>query len=477
MGPASRLFAVAGLVAVVALPRASAAGEENLWPAFVTEKDDAGKGVSWTAAGPLFFSEPGPERGDGNFSGLRPFCTTMVQAGYTETDFLYPLFYFRQYPDATTWSLLGLVNKDGPETPAKGTQRFDLWPFYFSRTEADPQGNYKAVFPVYGTVRNRLGFSSLSWCVFPIYGRLGHQGTEITYTPWPFVRTYRGAEDGFALWPLFGSTQGPGATRQSFFLWPLVWNNTIAADTEAAPGTTPRREIGVLPFYSSEVSPSSVDENYLWPFFGYTETTAPVRYSERRYLWPFLVQGHGDTRTVEHWAPFYTHSVRSGVESTWVLWPLWHRTRWTDGDTAVSKDQFFYFLYWSGDQSSVSRPAAAPAFKRHIWPLLSLWDNGAGSRQLQFPSPLEVFFPDNRPVRVSWTPLFALYRYEHQPDGEERNSLLWNAVTWRRNAAGSLEEFHLGPLFGIHRGPEGGRWSILGFDFGSKQANPVPPPQ
>jgi hypothetical protein len=100
-----------------------------------------------------------------------------------------------------------------------------------------------------------------------------------------------------------------------------------------------------------------------------------------------------------------------------------------------------------------------------VWPLVSIWDNGAGSRQVQVPSPFEVFFPDNPDVRETWTPLTAIYRYDRKPTGETRSSLLWNAVTWRRGAGKGLEEFHLGPLLGMRRGPSGAAWTILGFDL------------
>jgi hypothetical protein len=99
---------------------------------------------------------------------------------------------------------------------------------------------------------------------------------------------------------------------------------------------------------------------------------------------------------------------------------------------------------------------------------LSIWDNGAGSRQVQFLSPFEVFFPDNSDVREAWSPLFTVYKYSHSPSGEERNSILWDAVTWRRDGSGNLEEFHLGPFLAIHHGAGGSSGRILGFDFGTK---------
>jgi hypothetical protein len=462
--------ALACLAAAAAASGAGAA-EVNAWPAAVFEEDDSGRTLSWSGAGPFLFSEPAPQPDAGTFSGLRPFWVEMDSGGVERTDILYPLFYTRRYGDVTKWSFFHLVNGEDPGAGAAGLagspeRHLDVWPFYFSLESPDPSESYHALLPLYGTVRQRLGFKRISWVAFPIYAQTERKGSETTYFAWPIVRSVQGSEHGFEVWPLFGATSGPGGSRHAFFAWPLFWDNTIAPGPDAPGGGKPSTQLGILPFYTRETAPGSVSENFLWPFFGYTEATAPARYSERRYFWPFLVQGRGDARLVERWGPFYTHSQSMGVASTWVMWPLWHRTRWADGDIGQQKTQFFYFLYSSLDQTSESRPGLQPAYKRHIWPLVSIWDNGAGSRQVQFPSPLEVFFPDNPDMRATWSPFFSLYRYDRRPDGGARSSMLWNAVTWRRGASGGLEEFHLGPLLGMCRDARGPRWSLLGFDFG-----------
>jgi len=470
----ARLTALAGLAAAAAAFRAQAY-EVNAWPAVVFQEDDAGQTQSWSALGPLLFSEPGPAPDSGRVSGLRPFYVELAGDECVKTDILYPLFYYRQYPDNYKWSVLQLINGEGVSAGAAKSagpadQHFDIWPFYFSHETPDPSETYHALLPIYGTIKYRLGYDRISWSPFPVYVQTVKRGTQATYMPWPFVKIIQGPEQGFAIWPLFGITNGPGVSHHSFFAWPFIWSNTLAPEFDAPAGSEPSTQLGFLPFYTRERAPGSVSENYLWPFFGYTERTLPSRYRETRYFWPFLVQGHGDDgKLVERWGPFYTHSEAKGGTSTWVGWPLWHRSTWVDDDTAQARTQFFYFLYWSLDQTSVSRPALSPAYKRHIWPLLSIWDNGAGSRQVEFPSVFEVFFPSNPDIRQTWTPLFSIYRYDRRPTGESRSSLLWNAVTWRHGVSGRLEEFHLGPLIGMQRRAEGGHWSILGFDFGQKR--------
>ncbi|HYD83744.1 MAG TPA: hypothetical protein VEA63_06815, partial [Opitutus sp.] len=291
----------------------------------------------------------------------------------------------------------------------------------------------------------------------------------------------------FAFWPLYGRLEKPGVFERRFYLWPFAWNNTIQtrhADGAPVADAAPRREFGVLPFYTAETAPGFVNKSYLWPFFGYTDRTEPTRYHETRYFWPFIVRGEGDDRDVNRFGPFYTHSEVKGVEKTWIAWPIYRERNWTDAGLVHEQRQVLYFLYRSTKQRSATNPAAASAEKAHLWPLISRWDNGAGRRQFQFPSPLEVFFPDNERIRVSWSPLFALYRFDQQAPDRRRHELLWGLFTKRTTP--ELRETHLGPLFTVkeregekriaigngllswRRSAPGARWRFFWFDFPRK---------
>jgi hypothetical protein len=468
----ARCTAYLSLAGAAAAFRASAA-EVYYWPAYVEWRDAAGSTVSWSAAGPFLFSAPLPAPAPGRASGFRPFYVKITDPDSEKTDILYPLFFHRKYPGAYKWSILNLINGEGitsrvTEAGGPKDHHFDVWPFYFSHETDSPDDTYHALLPVYGTIKYRLTFTKLFWAPFPLFVQTDKDDTHVTYVPWPIVRFISGAEKGFAIWPLFGVNRGPDVARHKFFLWPLIWDNTILPGPDAPEGTAPGTEVGFLPFYSREKSPGSENVNFGWPFFGYTVRTVPDQYSEKRYFWPFIVQGTGVDKHVNRWGPIFTHSVSKGIDSEWIGWPFWHRRKWVDGDIAETQTQFFYFVYWSVDEASVSRPALAHAYKRHYWPLVSIWDNGAGSRQIEVPSLFEVFFPDNPDMRVVWTPLLSFYRYSHRPTGEARSSLLWDAVTWRRNAAGALAELRLGPFLSMRRNPAGPALSILGFDFGAK---------
>lgn len=488
------------LAGAVACGRAE---ETNFWPLKVTE---TGTADDWTAAGPFLFSEPTAQ--GGRIFGFRPFYVEWdsiphfggalepgiplipesnlppgQKPALEEYTVLYPLFHYRDYGSTYSWSIFELIDDygrkagTGPFVAQGEATTFDIWPLYFSRHSPNASENYHALLPIGGHIQDKLGFAQVSFILFPLYVQYEREGAVTTEVPFPILRFTHGAEQGFELWPLFGHRERPGEWDRHYALWPLIWKSTaraepafsfasLAASAPAAPSEGVTRDLAVLPFYASAESPALTDRDYLWPFFGYTDRRAPYRYHETRYFWPFFVQGRGENHYHNRWGPFYTHSVVLGVDKTWVLFPAYRRAVWQTGNIAESRTQLLYFLYWRQNEWKASDPRAAPAYKVHYWPLLSAWDNGAGSRQWQALSPLEVFFPDNREMRRTWSPFFALCTHDEEPGGAVRTSLLWNAITWQSNRALGTSEFHLGPLFSMRRDASGRRsWRMFTLAF------------
>lgn len=453
-----RTSAAAALLLAYAVSAACAATDRNWWPVSVARDAEPGPATSWMAAGPLAFWQPLP---DGrSATGVRPFYVLRRQAdGLPEGgSILYPLVRWEHYPDGYSWTIFNLVNRRAVASAegAADLQAFEIWPVYFSRQTGAPETSYRAFFPLYGDVHQRFGQDRWRWVLFPLYGRFEQNGVTTTTVPWPFIKILRGdGNRGFEFWPLAGRREKAGVYRSEFALWPLLYRNVSALDQPE-----PRVQAGVLPFYAVDRQPGYVSETFGWPFWGYVHRTEPYRYHARHYLWPIWVQGRGDDRYVNRWGPFYTHSVVRGLEKRWVLWPLWHQRSWTEAGLQHERRQFLYFLYYSNVQHRPGQPGAR-AEKTHLWPLVSVWDNGAGRRQAQFPSPLEVFFPNNEHIRLTWSSLFSLYRYDQQAPGEVRHSLLWDGVTYERSAAAGTREFHLGPLLSVERNREERRWTLF----------------
>jgi hypothetical protein len=420
--------------------------ERNNWPIAVTQELSDGAVASAEYVGPLFFKKNIP--GEPYQAGFRPVYLISRVDNVESSYLLYPFFTWRSEEGYHSFSFFQLVNESRQtDTGKQPVRAFDVWPFYFSRDTGQPETSYQALFPIGGTIKQRLGFDRIHFVLFPLYAQVELKGSHTTHAPWPFLRFIGGAGDhGFEFWPLFGHRGRAGDYDSRFYLWPLIYKSTKNL-SEPQPDV----KLGVLPFYARATAPGYIDETYVWPFFGYAHRTQPVKYDEKRYLWPFLVQGRGDVSYVNRWAPVYTHSVIKGYDKTWFAWPVFRHARWEDGGIAQEQNQVLFFLYWSLTQRSSTNPQAAPAHKTHLWPLFSSWNNGAGLRQVQVFSPLEVFFPTNEPIRQLYSPLFALYRYDQRAPGDARHSVLFSLLSWRKSPA--EKEFHLGPLFSTRSTP------------------------
>ena len=305
--------------------------ERNIWPVTVRYQDAVDGGESWTGAGPFLFRKPAATADGSTGSGFRPFWVQLhnSQGEFRAGSFLYPLFNYTVDENTYRWSLLELIrawdrrpSAGAPSSVFDQRGEFEVFPFWFSRQSGDPELSYRALFPIYGTVKNKLGFERLSWTLFPLYVENEKRGAVTTSTPWPVIRVTRGAAHGWGVWPLFHYIDRPGVSRHETYLWPLGYNVTRHPTPDDPPGTQPRRDIGALPFFARSTGPGYINEDFLWPFFGYTERTSPMRYSERRFFWPFLVQGRGEDHFVNRFGPFYTHSIKKGYDKRWFMWPL-----------------------------------------------------------------------------------------------------------------------------------------------------------
>ncbi len=450
----------------LAAPTFSPAADENLWPVSVTRETAAGAVSRTDAAGPLLFDYTQPDRCEW---GLRPLFLhrTYTASDRTQDYFLFPIFYRTSQGADTRWSFFSLINSDlraaTTDEPADW-RGFDVWPFYFSRSTGKPETSYRALFPLQGTIKHRFGDDRIDFTLFPLYSRWQKGERTETDLVWPFYREIEGGgEEGWALWPLYGERQKTGdkPSRSRFVLWPFWLERDRAVDG----GNDTLR--ASFPFFSTRRAPGLRDDSIL--FFGTTHQTAPVAYDETRYLWPLWLQGHGaDGRIKNRWAPFYTHAVKpSGDDKTWVLWPCFRQENWTDSGLAQTKTQFLYFLYWDLEQRDPLRPAAPHAHKTHLWPLFSSWDNGAGRRQVQALSPFEVFYQHDNEVRLLWSPLFALYRFDRRSPESVRTGFLFDCVTYRREAA--TWDIDLGPLCRLSRDAGHTRFALLPALFARRQ--------
>ncbi|MFP4542257.1 MAG: hypothetical protein ACLFR7_11570, partial [Opitutales bacterium] len=67
--------------------------------------------------------------------------------------------------------------------------------------------------------------------------------------------------------------------------------------------------------------------------------------------------------------------------------------------------------------------------------------------------------PSNPEVRETWTPLFALYRYDRR-GADKRLSILWNLIVHEDGGNGK-ERLTIGPLYRHEERADARSWSVL----------------
>lgn len=213
-----------------------------------------------------------------------------------------------------------------------------------------------------------------------------------------------------------------------------------------------------LPFYFRHTTKLFENKSYPWPFVGRTTSVFP-RYEEKRYFWPLFVQARGDNKTVNRWAPFYGHSIRKGVDKTWIMWPIYREQTWIERDLVMEKKQVLYIFYWNLTQERPGNVDGPRARKTHFWPFASYWNNGAGEAQFQFLSPLEPIFPFNHAIRSVYSPFFALYRFDKTDDDHIRINAGFNFFTYRRDE--TTTQTDLGPIVGWGKSENGSHFEVF----------------
>jgi hypothetical protein len=396
--------------------------------------------------------------GSSTFRALRPFYVTNVDST-TDTSWVcsfYPLFSERSYPGGYRWNILELcIGSKSESALGKPITGFELWPFFWHYDTGVPEESYDAFMPVAGTLRNRLFHKRIDWFAFPLFLRLEQQDHVDTCILWPIFRSREGPQTtGWAAWPLAGHFECTGKYDNTFALWPLFYNDYRTLPPMLGGGRIHR--FGVLPFHAFERAPGMDSKTFVWPFFGYTDEIAPRKnYHEIRYLYPFVVVGHGEVKNVDRFLPFYTHETTPTHHKTWYVWPILRMDDMRITTLDIHKDTVLYFLYKNEVQTAPGRDFKAR--KTQLWPLLGYIDNGTGTRQLQILNPFEPFLGGNDMIRQTWTPFFALYRFERSGD-ELRHSVLWDLVLYNRN--GNTRDFSIGPLFHKKSSDGASSWNV-----------------
>lgn len=454
------------LILCLSLP---AFGVVTDWAPFWREtRDDAGRQVHVQAMGPVLEEKHDYEAGT-SMATFRPLWINYRQES-TGSDYFYllpPLFTYYHDNNMLRWEFYTFVQR---RITGRGREdaisTFMIFPFVFYHdVPGRPRDSFFGVMPLGGSVKDYFGFDRISWALFPLAAEFEDRGVIRYGFPWPFITWQEGdGAAGGGLWPIFThyTKSGVRAYDSQYLFWPLIYRKVDQFDRER-----PRVQEGFLPFYATVRSELVDDTTIFFPFFGWRDDRE-ISYRETRWFWPFFVQGRGPGNYVNRWAPFYTHSIHGTTDKHWYMWPALRVKRWQEGELAVRRTNFFYFLYMDEVQRSMVNPNLPEARMTHVWPFFSQYDNGAGLVQAQLFSPFEVFYPNNRSVRDLYTPIFAFFRYQRSEEtGVTTQSVLWNFI--REECSEERTRLTVGPLL-EHDVSEGrAKFSLLKGLFGHKR--------
>jgi hypothetical protein len=403
-----------------------------------------------------FFSED--VDGATTYGAIRPLFVACNDST-TDTGWVcsfYPLFSRIDYPNGYRWNIFELcVGSKSVSAIGNPITSFEIWPICWHYDNGVPEESYDGVFPIAGTLQNRLFFKRIDWFLFPAFARFEQKDHADVCVFWPIFRSRTGENTrGFAVWPLAGHFEKSDVYSDTYAIWPLFYNNYRTLPVAKGGGTA--HNLGILPIYASETAPGLVSRTFVWPFFGYTTKTSPREpYHETRIFYPFIVFGKGDNIDIERCLPLFSHEFTPQKHKTWVLWPMLRVDDTRMDALEIHKELLFYFIYKNEVQTSPGRTFKAR--KTQVWPLFGYIDNGAGRKQFQILNPFEPLLGGNEMVRHSWTPFFALYRYERSGD-EMRKSFLWDFVRCKQD--GGSKDFSISLVYHKKETPGHVRWSV-----------------
>jgi hypothetical protein len=386
---------------------------------------------------------------------------------------------YDRYGDQYRWQLLQLLSFSGGPTQSEPKRdRFTLFPLYFQQRSSDPTQNYTALFPFYGTLRHHLFRDEINFVMFPLYSQTKKKDVVTDNYLYPVFHLRRGdGLEGWQLWPLVGKEHKDVTTKtngfnevqtipghESFFaLWPIFFNDHKGIGTANLSW-----EQGVLPIYSFERSPLRDLTTVIWPFFNHIDDRTK-KYEEWDAPWPLIEFARGEGKTTSRVWPFFSQSHSPTLEDNFYLWPIYKYNRAHVDPLDRRRSRIVFFLY--SDTTDKNTETGLYSRRTYLWPFFIHRHDFNGNTRLQVLAPLEPFVPGSHKIPRDYSPLWSVWRAEHNPKTEAASqSLLWNL--YRRDTDPAQKKISL--LFGLFQyqsDPQGKQVRLFYVPFGRSKAS------
>ncbi|MBI3084924.1 MAG: hypothetical protein HYY88_04235 [candidate division NC10 bacterium] len=457
------LMVMAPLARAADAPQAAGGLGWNLWP-FYDERDDPVDRVHVrTGLGPLLTFDRSRDDAVRRLA-IRPMFHWREErpAQRLEWEVLYPLMSYTRTEGDWEFQFLQLLNlREEGSRPRERERRQDFFPFYLSGTTETGE-TYQAVVPFGGRLLDRLGQDEIEFALFPLYARFVKQRTETRYFPWPILSVTRGeGHSGFRIIPLYGEEVKAGVFEKRFVLWPLFLHQRTGLD-----GDAPEETLAVFPLFVSQRSKPRDSTTVLWPLFNYTQDRER-QFEQWDLPWPLIKIARGEGRTINRFLPLFSLEERllrnefllRELRSTdlHLLFPLYSRSEEAIPGSRKVRDRILWWLY------SDTREDGRDGSTRRVdaWPFFHYRRDREGAVQFGTLALLEAFMPGNERIERNYSPLWTLYTYRRNPEGDQVRSFLWNLVRHEETSGGVAIEL-LGPVLAYRERGSDAHLSVLG---------------
>lgn len=442
-----RAFAFLLLAAFAGSASGAPQGEWD-WGFLASRQRDVDGRMRLRALGPFY--ERVEEPGSGSLLAVRPFYASerSEKSGWHHRDYLWPVARSGRLGNDLSWRILLTYGHNFDVTDSEGRYRLWILPFYFQGRDIKGR-SYFAVFPLGGTISEILNQDRVQFALFPLWARTTTGKIRSWHVFWPlFSRTEGPGVDRLRIVPFYGHNHKRDQYQKRFVMWPFWTDVQYTHPRSAGSGYM------IFPLWAK----ISLSDQTTWmafpPILRWTRSQQMTRF----HLWPFIQYRTGVEKRFEIW-PLYGRTVRHGIDSSYVLWPLGRHERLDLGDRVLTRYALYPFL-----QTRSVRFRSEPGIPKErnvlVWPLASYHRSGADRRFRM----LELWpVQATREVERSWAPLWTLLEYRARGD-HRRTELLWGF--FRTQARGTeFRRTSLFPLFGWERDESNGQqirnWSIL----------------
>jgi hypothetical protein len=196
------------------------------------------------------------------------------------------------------------------------------------------------------------------------------------------------------------------------------------------------------------------------------------KYREWDLPWPLIVKARGEGKTITRYLPFFSHGYNTNFQSDSILWPIYKHYHFHSDTLVRDRKQILFFGYSRTSDTNVETGAFRS--RTDLLPLYHYHRDFNGNTRLQFIAPIEVFVAGAHKIERDYSPVWAIWRDEHNAKtGASSQSLLWNL--YRRDTTPETKKscFLFGLFQSEHTG-EGKRVRLFYIPLG-KSRSPKPP--